>query len=175
MTEIDTARHAVKGYDVLDTYTVRLELYRLLCHFLASPRLSAHVDDVAWCPFGAIVDDFEESEVQRLLLSIAVRMRLHIQRFKRDTKAKATLYPVVGTLCNVDKRRLAPLTIKDACDKIIHAQLINFDRKQASKGRRAYLTPKLHLYGIHRDAKWKATVNIVDFVEHAYGICMGYG
>lgn len=104
---------------------VRLDLYRLLCSFLASKQLSELSDGSDWCPYQPLRDEFEISEIIRILVSSAVAIRGAAQgNFDEHRAAPEFLeQSVVGTLVrNLVTPTEESLNLREACNKIIHAR-----------------------------------------------------
>jgi hypothetical protein len=62
------------------------------------------------------------------------------------------------------------LTLREACNKIIHATEINYDsvipdRSNNPDREGVYLRPHLYLYGTKNKKGWRAKLSIVDFVK----------
>ncbi len=60
------------------------------------------------------------------------------------------------------------LIFREACNKIIHSDHINFDITDVSTVYAGYLNPKVYLYGSLGEQHWKAEVDIYEFVKEAY-------
>jgi len=111
---------------------------------------------------------YEMSELSRLLVEIAVFVRNNIDlgllsypdpMFNMETKVGYLL----KNLKNIDN--CIDLTIREACNKIIHAKHINFDLEEGiNLGKYDYLNPFVYLYGDYQDKDWKAQIDINTFV-----------
>jgi len=122
----------------------RRDLYHLLSAFLASKHLIALSDGQDHCPYWKARDEFESSEIIRLLFSTAAGVRVleeDIRTYEEARGLRLPDSPPVGTLV----RNLAvpspeePLLLREACNKILHAELINFDRVNPKNTARSYL------------------------------------
>lgn len=74
--------------------------------------------------------------------------------------------PFICGLLN-EKDQEKALTLREACNKIIHANQINFDKKFRSEPTEegAYYLPVAHLYGKKFNKSWKATIDLREFVN----------
>jgi hypothetical protein len=54
---------------------MRLDLYRLVCYFQTSEYLANLSDGGDFCPWQGLRDEFQESEIVRILLQTAVAVR----------------------------------------------------------------------------------------------------
>jgi hypothetical protein len=79
---------------------------------------------------------------------------------------------------NHDRFKNKPLQLWDALNKIIHATTVKFDRDMADHmGMLVFSTdkdvhhvphywnPLVHLYGENRGQQWKATLDVIQYVE----------
>ena len=153
-----------------DQPTFRRDLYRLACAFFASAdfaRLGRAADDE---PVSALAAEHQEDEISRLLVTIAATVRV-IQ--DRDATASRSLQISCGRLLPnlANAKEVEPLSLREACNKIIHATKFNFDIKPLPHSERQLpnpthvLRPLLHLYGKQRNAHWKAELNVIHFVR----------
>lgn len=148
---------------------VRRDFYHLLSSFLASKSLIALSDGQDDCPYWSVRDEFEESEIVRLLVATATGARILEEDLRASEEARGFQLPKsppVGTLVkNIAKSTPEePLYLRDACNKIIHAELINFDRVNAAHPTKSYLKPKVYLYA-SRDRKtgWSAILQVAEY------------
>ena len=107
---------------LIDGRTITLELYRLLSIFYASEKYATinttlHDDPVA------LLLDFQESEITRILTSTAISARIIDDR---DDKYLNDHNTNCGELIsNIENLNSAiPLSLREACNKIIHATKI---------------------------------------------------
>ena len=117
--------------------------------------------------FWNLADELERSEISRLLVSIAVISRNHMdQNGWHPIKVPGLPADEVGVLCSdwENKGALAPLSFREACNKVIHAIKITFEANQNSDYKTSYLLPTLHLYGDKQRICWKATLDVPKFL-----------
>jgi len=168
-----------------DDIQIEKELYHLLCCFLASPRLSGlAIEDYerkgnkGIHVFNMFLNAFENQYIQELLISIAVKLRmiddrLNIGRGKNINGESNN----VGTLTKrAGKIGQEILTIREACNKIIHAVLIEYssDWLKVRDKKKTYLKPELFLYDKSDKSGWKAVLDIVKFVRVGTNVCELY-
>jgi hypothetical protein len=115
-------------------------------------------------------DEHTYSEMIRILLSSSVALRVWFDH--QDPKAHSDLKTNCGRLFpNWPKKKEKPevLTLREACNKIIHATTVNFDIVGRPHLEEHYLRPYLYLYGKKGKQNWRAIVSIVDFVKWSFG------
>lgn len=141
-----------------------MELHRLVCIFLASREFAGlrdgptHVLDVWDC-----LQEAEEDEITRILLSVAITARVI------DDLADGVFDFVAedcGTLEQANIKK--PLSLREACNKIIHATKIRFDVEHNASGQ-AYVTPYIYLYGNKNGVEWRATLDVLEFAREYVG------
>jgi hypothetical protein len=148
--------------------TVLLELHRLVAIFLSSKSFAQLRTGIgeSWEPIEAL-QACEEGEITRILLTVAITFRI-IDNRKRDhvppirscgTLLKNLKYPAIST----------PLTVREACNKILHADAIRGDLDDTADGQ-VYLNPVIYLYGPQQPVQWKVTLNIIDFAKEYVSI-----
>ncbi len=147
-----------------DTQILRLDLYRILCHFFASRNFAElSTGDAAWNPIAELADEFEESEIVRILVATSIYFRIFLdQNSLRGDPSGADSGLLTPDLSKPDQSQT--LDLREACNKIIHARDVRFDVDYFD-GYKPYLNPELHLYGDKSGVKWKAVIRIVDFVR----------
>jgi hypothetical protein len=76
-----------------------LDLYRLVCYFQASEYLSKLSDGGDFCPWQGLRDDFQDSEIIRILLQTAVAIRfIGLGHADQQRGQKTLLEEPVGAL-----------------------------------------------------------------------------
>lgn len=152
-----------------DPSSFRLDLYRLISAFYTT-REFARVSRVSDShPILRLAEEFQENEITRLLISIAGTARV-IQ--DREHHMKSMFDAPCGDLrADTRLRSSVPLTVREACNKVIHAARFNFDAKPLPKSERSLpyptytLNPTIHLYGHQRKVPWKARLDVEKFVS----------
>jgi hypothetical protein len=105
------------------------------------------------------------------LISAAVALRIWFDQHPPEVFAKlktncGTLYPD----WRKQKKKKEVLTLRQACNKIIHATEISYDLVVPDKAHNpdyegAYIRPRLYLYGELDRRRWRAVLSIVDFAK----------
>ena len=151
-----------------DTSNTLLELHRLLALFLASKRfadLRTHWPGEGFDPIYKI-QEVEEYEITRLLLTLSITARVMDDREKR----------VFQTIANCGQletdRGTEILDLREACNKIIHAKRVRLDIEQ--NGEQPYLNPLIYLYGEHKGKCWRATVDVIAFAKYYVSRVIGF-
>jgi hypothetical protein len=110
-----------------------ISLHRLLSAVLAIDAIYLRTKDIPDDPLRRLQDECFEDEVTHLLVSTAAFNRVYrTQRHPRRISGENyTIEPVEGTCGNLwtdshNPKSQQALSFKDACDKILHADVINF-------------------------------------------------
>ncbi len=151
----------VRGF-IVDRDGLRRDLYRLLSAVFATGHFHQLCTGHAHDPFNDLLSDFEEFEIERGLIGTAVSMRILLDRAKRDHS-----FSVADRLCGTlsdDNSEDQPLDLREACNKIVHAQDVKFDVDDPAKPTR--LNPTIYLYGSKGGVAWKATLNLIEYSQH---------
>ena len=109
----------------------------------------------------------EEDTITRLLLSTAITLRVLDDR---EDGALDMLSLNCGTLTTTVGSQdpiATALTIRDACNKIIHAKKFTLERHDSNRPGYAPLHPYIHMRGTdpHRRRSWQASISIFEFVR----------
>lgn len=120
-----------------------------------------------------IRDAYLRSEVIRILISTSVALRIWFD--ENDPEAFEGLNTNCGRLWTEwkakTKAKSEVLTLREACNKIIHATKVHHDgefekpRSGNPDEEERYLHPFLYLYGRKGRQDWRAKLSIVDFVR----------
>ena len=151
-----------------------VELHRLVSIFLASEGFARLIDAAAG--HAAELRDpvfklqqIEEDEISRILLALAITARVVDDA---NNRALDLVAGSCGTLVP-DTRNPAvsrPLELREACNKLIHAERRRFDVEHTAEGR-PYFTPTLYLYGLQGRTQWKATLDVIALAKE-YTSCV---
>jgi hypothetical protein len=146
-----------------------LDLYRLLCMVMASRDVARH--GLTSPVIAMMQGGFFKSEVTRILISCATGLRIRFdQRPQRPTNDERSdcgkLFPNWVT----DPKTVEVLTLREACNKIIHATDIRFDVvipdaaiNPDEEG--LYYEPHLYLYGSKGRNDWRAELSLIGFAR----------
>lgn len=148
-----------------NTEHAAFELHRLLAIFLASPSFAKlrKGNGESWDAIDHL-QQFEDDEITRILLSAAVTARVVDDR-------EDGIFELIAGDCGIlseakgGETTEVPLTLREACNKIIHAKKIRFDVSETDE-RQPYLNPTIYLYGTRSNGlEWKATLDVIKFAE----------
>jgi hypothetical protein len=148
-----------KGHN-LDLKQVRLDIYRLLCYFEASKPIATLSDTNSDFLMQGLFDEFMSDEVSRILLECAIVLRMIDDESESDIEEKDPFN--CGEL-EFDTE-ITKLSLREACNKIIHGLKINFDMEMI--GEFQYISSKVYIYGYHRKKEWRASIDIIKFINY---------
>lgn len=151
-----------------------VELHRLLAIFLASRGFADLIE--AGFQHAAeqhdpifTLQEVEESEVSRILLTLAITARVLDDANERfPGLGEVDCGTLTPNIQQADNNR--PLTLREACNKIIHATKRRVDIAHNDQGR-PFLQPLLYLYGNLGATEWKATLDVIAFAKR-YSTCV---
>jgi hypothetical protein len=130
-----------------------LEVYVLAALFAGSASLSAvelDMNGIRW-----VRQTFEVSEISRRLISLAVVLRSALDDSSLDPELTVgRLTPNVAELSRVED-----LSLREACNKIIHAQDIDLAPGFREQDERPPISRKVLLRGFHRESEWTAELD----------------
>ena len=170
---------------VFSSNALRLDLYRLQCIFEASQPMALKCIDSLGCPTRVMLDDHEEEEITRLMISTSIFGRMLDDRFtliksrgrfEHNEKWFEWLQAPVGELLpDLPNEIEEPLNLREAFNKVLHANKMNFDVEVGATPSNRYLRPYLYLYGTKGRKGWRATINVYQFVEKLYNLSVHVG
>ena len=167
MTELDLRASPWNEGLGISYSALSIEIYRLLCMFHASPSMQKSGSDSHL----QLRMEHQESEIGRVLLFVAVTLRNAMDQnpSRADYWLSHSPSDVVGVLTPDLKevKKFEDLRFREACNKIIHSDSINFDYKVRKPKRGDVLNPRVHVYGTLRRRHWKATLEIDPFADIA--------
>jgi hypothetical protein len=118
----------------------------------------------------------EQYMIKKHLISLAIKLRMidDLMKLHKHTDYIPFLKNKTGTIEEINKKK--DLTIREACNKIIHANNIEFKFKYSQHGSKKirYLAPEIILHGKKGKVSWKATMKILRFVDLALKLCIVY-
>ena len=158
MAEVENSNF-IKGHN-LSLKQIRLDIYRLLCHFEASKSIAEQSNKNNELNLKGLVFEFMEDEISRILLECAIVLRIMDDESEADIEEKNPFS--CGKLLFDNK--VKDLSLREACNKIIHGTKINYDIEEINKYE--YLLPKVYIYGYLRKEEWKVTIDIRRFVDY---------
>lgn len=140
-----------------------MDLFHLLSIVLADEKIAYVIendDDPIWelCRVA-------ETEIARLLVTSAV-----VARIADDQRGHMLLASPLtcGSLCEyTGSQEIKPLSLREACNKIIHAKQIQFDIKHTTKELYSIM-PTVYLLGEKNGRPWEAELDLVRYVRSFY-------
>jgi hypothetical protein len=140
---------------------VVLDIYRLVTIFLSSEKIaeltvSPHYGEDPLRQF----DEFERDEITRILLTVAITVRVIDDRSARLMNLLAG--PCGELVPDMSNPQSEALDIREACNKIIHSLKIQPEKRPLPSGV-VVLVPRILLFGHSRGGDWKATLDVVNF------------
>lgn len=167
MSELDLRRSPWNDGLGIPYSVLSVEIYRLLCMFHASPSIQRSNSN-------SLIDlrrEHQECEIGRVLLFVAATIRNAIDQnpSRADYWLNHSPTDVVGVLTPdlKEAKKFKDLHFREACNKIIHCDSINFDYRVRKPKKGDVLSPRVHLYGTHQRHHWKATLEIDRFTDIA--------
>jgi hypothetical protein len=147
---------------------LRLDLYRLVSYFHTSEYFASLSDGGDFCPWQGLRDEFQDSEIMRILLQTAVAVRFigsgHADQMR---KQKDWLEGSVGKIYKrVNEADSEPLPLREACNKIIHAKNIVLESNGSGNPYTHFIKPRIFCYDdFEQKTGWKAEIELLPFVE----------
>ena len=168
MAELVPQQGGNEGY-IPNTQATIFELYRLMAIFFSSKKFAElrtgngeRFDPITKIELGI------EDEITRILLAIAITARVIDDRAGHGFNiADASCGTLVRNTANV---QLINLDLREACNKIIHAERVHFDVDE-TEALQPYLQPFIYLYGHQHNNEWKATIDVIEFAK-TYVTCV---
>lgn len=149
--------------------SLRRDLYRLLSVFMASQPISKGQDlfDSRGPKTIATLLSFQEDEATELLLSIAVTLRVLDDREDGLLNMFSSYCGQLTEDANDPLKSSKGLTLREACNKIIHARSVEFAMTENGRNSAApFLEPFMYFEGVdQRRRKWLADLDITKFVH----------
>lgn len=140
-----------------------IELHRLLAIFLASRHFAELRDSTIHS-----IQEVEQDEITRILLTLAVVARTVDDREDR-------VFELIGSDCgtlqkDIRNTEVDVLDIREACNKIIHAQTVRGDVIELDDIR--FFNPFIFLRGSLNGKCWLAHLDIIKFCkEYITTVC----
>lgn len=151
----------------LNSEIVLRDLYRLVSIVVGDPGLASL--GMAHDPLWQLRERFIEDELVHTLVSIAIANRIHLEHMQgpRDDEDELSFRPIsqqCGSLQpNIDQQRQIPLSFKEACHKIIHAENIVAQTEGAPESNP--IGPYLTLRGTKNGKVWVAHLDLLDYAR----------
>ena len=162
-------RHVHREGFVHDNTAILKDLYRLITIFLSANALYklANAED-GNRPFNE-VSQFESAEIARLLISSAAIISTLDDLEHTPSAAESDSCGQLETNTE-DTHPPITLTLREASNKIIHASKIRYGHEEGFEprtGPEIRIEHRLYLYGQNHGRKWRAVLELEDFVREA--------
>lgn len=123
-----------------------------------------------------LAEEVQEGEIVRTLLNVSLQMRLlDEQIWQFPEKERKWFDFTVGSLWEpAESGSPLPLSVREACNKIVHAKDIGFFVNDSAYDTDKFLVPRflearVSVYGARRsNCEWRAEIGINDFVTAGY-------
>jgi hypothetical protein len=166
----DVPEEYVKSGHRFDTGPFLLDLYRLFGIVLGDQQLAKM--ETGSSTIQMLRGEYVYSELIRILTSTAVALRIlfdqHTQEFTTVSQRPC------GELFSDWPKTQKPeaLTLREACNKIIHATKVHYDEVDPNPGSNpdqigVYLLPNVYLFGKRDVSDWKAKLSVIEFAKFA--------
>jgi len=154
----------MKAGHIFDRGPITLDLYRLLSMVLVDQRMSGLASKSHFIDM--LREEYLGEEITRILISSAAALRiwfdLHDPRYFADLKTNCgKLFADWPTR----SKKSEVLTLREACNKIIHATRVHHDTVGDPEYEDWYLRPYVYLYGKKGKRNWRAQLDIVNFAK----------
>lgn len=144
--------------------------YRLLTIFLASKPLSK-LRDGEYNSGPDILAQHEQPEIEHLLIQIAILYRISDDNARAGRTLNGPWNPTVGRLYrDASKEESGDLSLREACNKIIHVTKLRYDVVDGEYPWQNYVQPTLYLYGHKANQEWKAELDVKGFCGALAGL-----
>ena len=152
----------------LNGATVLRDLYRLASMVLGDGALMTTAKDTG-DPLRALRNQFLEDGLAHLLVGTAVANRIQLEHMSgpRDDPQEHSFEPLqrsCGTLRpDTEEDSVVPLSLRDACDKVIHA--LNIDAETLGVPEESPIPSDVTLRGTKRNKSWVARLDLNEYVR----------
>lgn len=175
MAEFERPDYLHRGH-LFNPAPIRRDLWLLLLIFLADQRYAELTEDEFYedgyaQPLLGLNSEFSEDETTRILLSSAIALRAIDDR---DGGVLGRLRPCGELQPDVTVESVETLNMREACNKIVHTEMMHFDIERLDGGPIAdrtmapnFVQPTLYLYGTHRQARWRVVLDVIAYVREA--------
>jgi len=160
---------------IFDDEEIEKECYLITSCFIASEQI--HLLQRKSSNWGIKRFILEEQYlIKKHLISLAIKLRMidDLMKYYKKTDYICSLKNKVGVITEDNEK--VDLTLREACNKIIHANKIEFKFKYNQHGSKKirYLAPEVLLHGRKGKKFWKADLKILRLVSLALELCIAY-
>ena len=124
---------------VLDRESIKLNAYRLICHFYANKEIARHTDpDTRDDAIAKLEDNHFFREISRLLLEVAISLRVLDDQMKKMDEKSEIRSSYDAAMKEVNRRyncmMFDEMNIREVCNKIIHADVVEPHIQESEDG-----------------------------------------
>ena len=124
---------------VLDREAIKLNAYRLICHFYANKEISRHTDpDTRDDAIATLEDNYFFREMSRLLLEVAISVRVLDDQMKKVNETSEIRINYDTAMEQVNHRyncmMFDNMNLREVCNKIIHAEVVEPHIQESENG-----------------------------------------
>lgn len=124
---------------VLDREAIKLNAYRLICHFYANKEIARNCDpDTRDDAIAKLEDNYFFREISRLLLETAISVRVLDDQMKGLPNESELRSSYESAMAAVNKRyqcmMFDEMKLREVCNKIIHADVVEPHIQEAEDG-----------------------------------------
>jgi hypothetical protein len=170
--EQGSAWHEVTGHAKLRKDEIFTALYLILSCFYSSQNIYDKSEGSGNDIFAGLWPELEESFLQERIIYVAIRLRIIDDSLIKNSKTNYSALSkqwICGKIHynyrDAKKIREQQCSIREACNKIIHAEIFNWNRKGKSINSLEGLKPKITVYGKLKNESWKCTISVEDFIR----------
>ncbi len=114
---------------VLDREAIKLNAYRLICHFYANKEIARNTDpDSRDDSIAKLEDNYFFREISLLLLEVAISVRVLDDQMKTISKESEIRLSYEEAMENVNRRyncmMFDEMNLREVCNKVIHANVV---------------------------------------------------
>lgn len=164
------------AHNITDTTSIKAG-YRLICSLFAAYDFPVFRRDDDLDPLDVFLQ-YSDEEISENLITLAAIARASDDELGTLENIESNFPNGVGKL-SVQGEKSKTLTIREACNKIIHAKVVEYNlawseenpiwsqwfKAQGYEVKNQYKTPALKLEGINQNGKsWVATIDLVPFI-----------
>jgi hypothetical protein len=148
---------------------IELSVLRLISLFLADKEMQKLYSKGHFAGSWSILDEIREIQIIHHIIEIATLYRTEEYKIDipREIKKKEQEKLIVGKLFEPISKPAKPLTMIEACNKVIHATTMNYDMRKLPSSDYSYFYPTVYLYGKKGRTRWRAILNIKKYCEKA--------
>lgn len=149
---------------IFDSISLEKECYHLAALFMASNNIQNIQGKKPKSQF-KIFSIYESQDIKKLLISISIQLRIIDDLMKNYGRRNYIPSKKIGTIKYYGKTNSKKMSIRDACNKVIHAKLLTIVPHKA----------KVILKGIEsNEDEWSANLSVIAYIESALDLIKSY-